>query len=105
MEWFLFLLAAYGVVFFIQHKLVWLHTPIRERFDIVQRLIVCTFCLGAEVGAVLWLAAIFLCDASLLPRDPAVASALVQGVEVLMMGFAVGAWSWFCDALLQKLED
>jgi hypothetical protein len=88
----LWLLAAYGLAFFVQNKL-----PRPDRVpDLIDRLLGCIFCLGFHAGWITWLAQHI---ASPLPAHPGEGLANLLG-----WSFASAAFAYMLDTLARWFE-
>lgn len=86
------LLVAYAVCFGIQHK-----TPfLQERFILLDRLLVCTYCTGFHAG---WITRLLAWQAMPLPKDyPALAA------ELITWALASAAFCYVVDAAVKWFE-
>jgi hypothetical protein len=74
-------LAAYALVFCVQHKFLFLH-----KYSVLEPLLSCSFCLGFWFGALLWV---------LLPLIP----------NILLFGLACASFCLILDSWLTSYKD
>jgi hypothetical protein len=83
----LLLLSAYGLSFFITHKLNWLD----GRLSILDRLMECSFCMGFHSGWLVYLVWCCLSGHDYWEMAP-------------LFGFASASFSYVLDAAVVRLE-
>jgi hypothetical protein len=88
-----YLLAAYGMTFYLQNKATLLH----GRLDLLDKALSCTFCCGFWTGLATWGAAWGVQGEPLAAGLHAIPSALV-------MGFCSAGFSYSLDAGVRYLE-
>ena len=95
MEAILFLLAAYGVCFGLQNKIsfIW------DRFDWLNKLLLCTYCTGFHAGWMVW-AMLFVAE-HLQIGTPVMWS---RFGEVPVYAFASAAFGYMADAAGRLIE-
>ncbi len=86
MEIFIILLAAAGITFGFQHKLVFIH----KKLSIVDSLLKCTYCTGFHSG---WIAYLIAKAPELVPQ------------EMLLFAFASAIFSYALDELVKYFEE
>jgi hypothetical protein len=87
----LWLLAAYGICFGIQNKLVFL----RGKHNTLDKLLECTYCTGFHAGWITWLAY----DGYRLVTEP------WCFIELLGFAFASSAFCYFLDTAIRLMES
>ena len=94
MEWVVYMLAAYGVAFIIQHKLPTIRTTrLKDIFD-------CSFCLGGWAGFALWGLSWVLKGQPLFP--PVSDSLAAYGLAGVSWALACGSASLLLDRLTEE---
>ena len=93
MEYFFYLIAAYGITFGIQNKILFL----RNRSEFLDALLHCTYCTGFHAGWLTWL----------VWKLDSVLNGSVWGFELLGMllfAMASSAFSYFIDTAVRLME-
>lgn len=86
-----FILASYGITFFLQHKAY----PMLSKSEFFKKMLECTFCTGFHGG---WIS--FL----LLTRpEPVLRTQLFA--ELIAAGFAGAASTYIIDTIMTKIEE
>ena len=93
MDFFFYLIAAYGLTFGIQHKANFM----RSKSTFLDAMITCTYCTGFHAGWVTWL----------LWKVDSVINGSVWGFELfgmLLFAMASSGFSYFVDTAIRLME-
>ncbi len=90
MDYLFYLIAAYGITFGIQHKASFL----RGRFDILDRMLICTYCTGFHAGWITWL----------MWNIDSVVISVSALFGMLLFAMASSAFSYFIDTSIRLME-
>jgi len=89
MDFFFYLLVAYGITFGIQHKASFL----RGRLNILDQMLICTYCTGFHAGWITWL---------MWNIDSAISGMAL--LRMLSFAMASSAFSYFIDTSIRLME-
>jgi len=96
MEMFFYLLVAYGIAFGMQHKAPFL----RNKWDFVDRMLACTYCIGFHAGWITW----FGWKLKMIFEDPNNVTGITF-IEMILFAMGSSAFSYFFDTLIRLMES
>tara|TARA_Y100000034_G_scaffold127491_1_gene180341 strand:- start:2253 stop:2540 length:288 start_codon:yes stop_codon:yes gene_type:complete len=87
---FVFLLLCYGICFFVQHKMPFLH----GKHELLTKLLICTYCLGFHCG---WISYLLMVWGKAFEE--------ISLPNLLIYSFVSASFCYICDATVQYLEN
>jgi len=96
MDFFFYLLVAYGITFGMQHKATFL----RGKNEWLDKMLVCTYCTGFHAGWITWLG----WKLKMIFENPMNVTGITF-IEMVLFALGSAAFSYFIDTAIRLMES